>query len=416
LTKEINENIIKINRRVLDKGEILCIITSNKQQATSNKQHLQSETIDWLRFPLVIFVIFIHSFGLPEIVNVREINLASFSGMDVYNIIRIVIRQLASICNSGFFLFSGYLFFFNINNWNKKIYIKKLKTRINTLVIPYVLWNIINVLIRPIIILGGRILKKDGEWERFSIFFNELLDKGVWNIFWHYNTWGTNTNIFGWPRPSMGPFSVPMWFLQTLIILTIFTPIIYLICKYLKKYGIILLGILYYTGIWFSIPGFSINPVFFFTLGSYFGIYKKNMVLEVRRYKIFWYLVSIITIIPSAYFNYDEKTIYNYFSPIFILAMVISAINIASCLIEKKKIKPNKTSSQATFFVYAMHTVLVLSIVGVVFDKIIQSKAPIILILRYFTVPIMTAYVCVGIYCVMKKIMPKMLSTLSGNR
>jgi hypothetical protein len=57
------------------------------------------------------------------------------------------------------------------------------------LLIPYVLWNIINVLIRPIIIIGGRIIKNDGDWGRFSILFNELLDKGIWNIFWHYNTW-----------------------------------------------------------------------------------------------------------------------------------------------------------------------------------------------------------------------------------
>jgi hypothetical protein len=281
---------------------------------------------------------------------------------------------------------------------NKNIYIKKLKTRIKTLLIPYILWNLINVLIRLAIILVGCILKKDNEWKRFYNLLNELLDKGIWNIFWHYNTWGTGTNILGWPRPSMGPFSVPMWFLQTLIIVTILTPMIYLICKYLKKYGIILLGLLYYTGIWFSIPGFGISPIFFFTLGAYFGIYKINLIVELQRYKLFWYIVSLITFIPSVYYNYDGITTYNYFSPVFILAMVISAINITSYFIKKGKIKVNKILSQATFFVYAIHTVLILSIIGLVFDFIFKSKEPILLILRYFIVPIMTSYVCVLVY------------------
>jgi heme/copper-type cytochrome/quinol oxidase subunit 4 len=243
-----------------------------------------------------------------------------------------------------------------------------------------------------------------------------LLEKGIGNIFWHYNTWGTGTNILGWPAPSMGPFSVPMWFLQTLIVLTILTPVIYLICKYLKKYGMILLGLLYYTGIWFSIPGFSISAVFFFSLGAYFGIHKKHLTVELKKYKLFWYLIAFLTLLPSVYYDYDGLTTYNYFSPIFILAMVISAINITSFLIEERKMAPNHTLSKATFFIYAIHTVLVLSIIGLIFDIIFKSRDPIILIIRYFTVPIATAYVCVLIYCIMKIIMPKMLNLLSGNR
>jgi hypothetical protein len=336
--------------------------------------------------------------------------------MDIYNIIRVFVREIASICNYGFFLFAGYLFFSNITTLNKENYTKKIKTRIKTLLIPYILWNIINVLLRPVIILGGRIIKRDGDWGRFSIFFNELLDKGIWNIFLHYNTWGNKTNILGLPRPSMGPFSIPMWFLQTLITLTIISPVICFICKYMKKYGIILFGLLYYTGIWFSIPGFSIAAFFFYLFGAYYGIHKKNLITEMRRYGIFCYVISIVLLVPSMYYNYDGISTYNFFNPIFLFTMVITSINIVSYLIEKKKIKVNKTLARATFFVYAIHTVLVLSIVGFIFDKIFRSNTPIILIFRYFTVPIITAYLCVIIYYIMKKIMPKMLSLLSGNR
>jgi hypothetical protein len=270
------------------------------------------------------------------------------------------------------------------------------------------------VLIRPLVILGGRIIKRDGDWGRFSLFFKELLDKGIWNIFWHYNTWGTGTNILGWLRPSMGPFNVPMWFLQTLIVLSLLTPVIYLICKYLKLYGVILLGLLYYTGIWISVPGLSVAAFFFFTLGAYFGIYKQNLVSEFRKAKIIWYIISVVTLIPSVYYN-GLRT-YDYFQPVFILATVISAVNIVSHLIEKNKLKVNHTLAQATFFVYAIHTVLVLSIVRLIFDAIFKSQGALLLTIKYFTVPAATASVCVLIYCVMKKITPRTLGMLSGNR
>jgi hypothetical protein len=386
----------------------------NKLIYSKHLPSLQSETIDWLRFPLVICVVFIHNFGLPEMVNMQAVNYFALSGVDIYNIIRVLVRKIASICNPCFFLFSGFLFFLNINQWNKGVYFKKLKSRIKTLLIPYILWNLINVLIRPLVIVGGRFIKRDGDWGRFSLFFNELFDKGVWSIFWHYNTWGTGTNILGWSRPSMGPFSIPMWFLQTLIVLSLLTPVIYCICKYLKQYGLIILGIAYYTGIWFSIPGFSISPLFFFSIGAYLGIYKKNLIVEFRRYTAFCYIIALITLIVSTY--YDGQKIHDYFFPVFIFSGVINAVNIASFLVERKIIKPHPLLTQSTFFIYAIHGVLVLSIVGLLFDCLFKSKELAILILRYFTVPIVTAYVCVLIYCILKKIMPKLLSLLSGNR
>lgn len=50
---------------------------------------LQSQTIDWLRFPLAVAVVFIHSFGYPLTYTLPALNIHSFSGMDVYNVIRI---------------------------------------------------------------------------------------------------------------------------------------------------------------------------------------------------------------------------------------------------------------------------------------------------------------------------------------
>ncbi|MDR3284097.1 MAG: acyltransferase [Treponema sp.] len=152
---------------------------------------LQSKTIAWLRLPLVICVVFIHSFGPPETAHMREINYLSISGMDMYNIIRVWGSHVVTyICNSCFFMFSGYLFFFKITKWNKETYFKKLRSRITALVVPYLLWNIIPILAVVFISITGRIIKQDGDWGRILAFFNTIRERGVWNIFWNYNQWG----------------------------------------------------------------------------------------------------------------------------------------------------------------------------------------------------------------------------------
>jgi hypothetical protein len=352
---------------------------------------------------------------MPDTVNLSEIDFSTFSSMDMYNIIRVLVREITLIANSSFFLFSGF-FFFNIGTLDKRAYMKKLRTRVGTLLIPYVLWNIICFAHWPALMLLRKIINKEGNWDWFAMYFRELLgDGGIWNIFWHYHSWGTGTNILGWPRPGMAPYYIPMWFLQTLIVLTLLSPIIYVICKYLKIYGIIILGLLCYTNIWFPIPGFGINPIFFFSLGAYYGIFGKNLIVEMRRHKVFWCVISFVTLIPAVYYDHDGVSTYNYFMPLFLFATVISAINLTSSLIQNNRVKVNKTLAKATFFIYASHEIFRYKIGGL-FDRIFGSSDPMVLTIRYFVVPILTAYACVGIYCMMKRVMPRTLGILSGGR
>jgi peptidoglycan/LPS O-acetylase OafA/YrhL len=389
--------------------------TTNNQQPTTNNQHLQFETIDWLRFPLIICVVYIHSFGKPETVNMQAIVYSNLSGMDIYNILRVCgSHVITHICNMCFFMFSGFLFFYNITEWNGKIYIKKLKNRIKTLLIPYILWNVITVFVRFARIIGKRIIKGGRDWDPLSNFINEIMEKGTWNIFWHYNTWGDRTNVLGMATPSLGPYSIPMWFLQTLIILSIFTPVIYIICKKLKCYGIIALGVLYYTGIWFLLPGFGIGPLFFFGIGAYYSIHEKNMIIELRRYRALCYIITVISLALCVY--YDGVKTQDYIYPIYILSGVICAVNIASYLVENKKIKKSDLLARVPFFVYAAHPVLILEFVGRIFDYTISSENVMGLIIRYFSVPLIAVMICVLIYCAMERLVPKTLKILSGNR
>jgi len=369
------------------------------------QEEIQSRTIDWLRFPLIIGVVFIH---MNPVVDVQNINYFALTAVDCYKLIVTfgshVVSHIGVPC---FFLFSGFLFFYKTKTWNHNVYLKKIKRRIKTLVVPYLLWNLIAVFVLMI----QRLVKMDGS---INTFISELIDYNF-KIFWNYNEWGIErTNILGWKIPSSAPYNIPLWFLRDLIVTAFLSPLIYYFVKWTKFYGILLLATLYYTRIWPIIPGFSITTFFFFSLGAYFSIFSKNMVISLRTGKFCWYFLATVSMLLTTY--YDGSYVKEYFYPIYVLTGVISAINIASYLIEYKGVKPNNILSKATFFIFATHMILLLAMVKRGLDKLIKFDTPSILLIKYLTAPLLTISICLCLYLLMTKFTPKMLNLLTGSR
>ncbi|GHU71028.1 hypothetical protein FACS189413_12190 [Bacteroidia bacterium] len=350
---------------------------------------------------------------MNPIVDMQSVNYLSLKGMDIYSIIGTCLSHVATdIAVPCFFMFSGFLFFYKIDKWNKSIYIKKIKSRFFTLIIPYILWNLIPIMIDAAITL----IKKDGN---VLIFFNDLYDKGLWHIFWNCSEWaGTNTNVLGWPIPNYGPYLLPMWFLKELIVMVFLTPFIYYFIKYTKLYGILLVGIFYYTRIGFVMPGFStylfLLALFFFSLGAYFSIHGKNLVLSLRKGQYFWGLLAIISMVLSTI--YDSREIREYFIPLYEISGVITAVNITSFFMERNQLKVSNYLSKASFFVYAIHAILILRWTIKLFDKVFNSENIIVLFIRYFSIPFICVCICMTIYYLMQRFTPKILNLLTGNR
>ena len=108
-------------------------------------EELLSKTISFLRFPLIIGVVFIHN-NLSA-VNIQG-NIIRFDQWPaVQFIMNLCSTVLAAISVPLFFIISGFLLFYKVEDFNKSIYIKKLKSRSKSLLIPYIIWNFIGFLI-----------------------------------------------------------------------------------------------------------------------------------------------------------------------------------------------------------------------------------------------------------------------------
>lgn len=116
-----------------------------------------SESINMLRFPLAILVVFVHGFGAD--IDVSELHASDLTGLAVYDYIRLFFSVvIARSAVPIFFIISGYLLFRKVEEYSKQVYVGKLKKRWHSLVIPYFSWNMLIVLWTLAFKLGGILL------------------------------------------------------------------------------------------------------------------------------------------------------------------------------------------------------------------------------------------------------------------
>lgn len=99
---------------------------------------LVSKSFTLLRFPLMIGVVMIHC----DITDQLNPNLqVQWAGNAMYLFSNVIGRFSVPM----FFIISGFLFF-RSGIFNKGTYMAKLRSRVKTLLIPYLLWNLIGFL------------------------------------------------------------------------------------------------------------------------------------------------------------------------------------------------------------------------------------------------------------------------------
>ena len=307
-----------------------------------------------------------------------------------------------------FFVISGYLFFRNLVQWNFPIYIKKLKSRFCSLFIPYIIWNTIPVLY----IIAGLFIK------HYSIF--QILDfinikGGLCRYFFAppilrmiYINW------FGQPVMAGEPINAPLWFLRDLIILVILSPVIY---WFVKRLGFYFLSILCLAYISTVIPYHSVTTsIFFFSIGAYFAISGKNIIREFNGAAVNSFLLALSFGFVDCFFDGKLTITGSVLYPFYIIFGVVAVFNLVSWLIEKKNITINKTLAKSSFFIFCLHSLLVIKICRWFVNLILPYNNTVFSILKYFLVPTLTVCVCLRIYLILKRFTPRLLNILTGNR
>lgn len=366
-----------------------------------------NKVFDWLRFPLIVGVVFIHCFGKPF--DYEALDFTQLSGMDCYNLFRVSIsRVLTHVCVPTFYLISGYLFFVGLEKWNNNVYLRKLKKRCKSLLVPYLIWNSITLML-PItnaFIHGG-----------MEGVIHFLESHNYWHLYWDCKKWNLDrTNWLGGVNLSSSPYLVPLWFLRNLMVVVLCSPALYYIFKKLKGWGVLLLSVCYISGVFICIPGFSANAFLFFGAGAFFKMNNIDMTILTYKYRYILYTMAFILWGVCTYFNGHNTPEGNYIYPFFVIVGCMALMNLSSSIVEKNILKMPNIFSKASFFIYLLHTVMVIKLVSKISYKIFGDTNPLLMTISYLFVPITTVIICLTTYYILNKFTPSLCKLLTGNR
>lgn len=366
-----------------------------KNQILSSEQ-LQSKVISFLRFPLIIGVVLIHT--QIGTINGVEGNLKvplSFGGaFPIYESTLYLFAQiLARIAVPLFFMFSGFLFFYKINSFTANTYVGKLKKRVRSLLIPYLFWNILFIVFYN---TSGKL---------FPSAVESTIGEGYTFKDWLMPLWNCNK--------SGCPISFQFWFIRDLMVVVLFTPFIYWLNKKLNYFFPLLLGLLWLMGWWFNVTGFNIDAFFFFSLGAYFSITKKNFVEITKPYAsllgILYLIFVIITFCTKSY----ECVIY--IKRVSILLGIAFSVAISAVYIEKGTWKVNTFLTESSFFIYAYH-IIALPIIRRILLFIIPCTTDLRATMLYFLWATISILVGLVLYYFLKKWLPRTTAFITGGR
>lgn len=180
---------------------------------------LTSSTISALRFPLTVGVVFIHFNVLSDNLAVRGTGNAEHFPTWLVCMFNLFSEVLPRIAVPLFFIISGYLFF--RSGFMIRTYTDKLRRRVRTLLVPYILWNLLYLIrtaFRDIPAFSG--LSHDTAQANWSL-------SAVLACFWD-----KSRGVFPVPASSyIYPQDFPLWYVRDLMLVVVLAPVFYWMLK-----------------------------------------------------------------------------------------------------------------------------------------------------------------------------------------
>lgn len=208
------------------------------------------ERMDYLRFPLVLFVLFLHAYP--------HIDTSLLSSFELYFIRDFMTNGLSRLSVPIFFCMSGFLFFKG-ETYDLISYKIKLKSRFKSIFIPFLLWNLIVFSVFYIVYSIPYLNSfSSGSNNYIGLTFVDMLNK-----------------IFGLGET---PASYQLWFLRDLIFFVVISPLVYLVVS--RKISFFLIGIILFFIYTFSLIDnsyFSFTALFYFFIGSGLSYFSKGV-------------------------------------------------------------------------------------------------------------------------------------------
>lgn len=301
--------------------------------------------------------------------------------------------QIVRFCIPLFFFISWYLFFRETKDGGIRKILRKMRTRGRSLLLPYLLWNLLfflSIIFLQLIPGIGSKINSD--------FLALLQTKSIPDLF-----------LFIFWEPA----GFHLWFLQYLILFVLFCPVFYVLFHYKKAAVVIFLILCAMIGI-YGWGGDNMQGVLFFLMGGFiayngvnierYQIKNRNAILIPAAIYLIWCAINcfypefqfpFLNVIRLALGTYSVWTLYDLFSSPKWAGQIISW-------------------APYTFFIYVFHEPWIN-----IYKKAITLFLPsneAILLFGYFSTPLVTLLASIFIARILQKYTETAYSILTGGR
>lgn len=349
---------------------------------SDNYNYRLSSAITWIRFPLIFLIILLHCYSVVRLEGSHD---------TYFKVIYPFSLWLGETGVPGFFFISGFLLFLS-----KKSYEQKIRTRLNTLVIPYILWNGLLLALYLVAFAIGHPQDINGR----SLADYHFI--GYIRLFWDRGSYDNGNFV---------PLLCPFWYIRNLFIMCLLSPLLYYIIRYVRE------GFLILIAVWWLMTydnAFIPQTILFFSMGAYFSIHEINpLILAIKHKGLFLTLFVLFGISDIAMHTIVGTPINLQAHRLSLIFNIPALLLLADLCISKgysSKLLPN-----AAFIVFAVHYPIVVVLRKVCAAKFADASDG-VHILLYFVCVIIATLLSLGIYQLLSRYMPKVKNVLSGNR
>lgn len=345
-----------------------------------------------LRFPPIIGVVYIHAYNTVIGYAGGSLGTSDLNGFT--NFVRILISEgIARTAVPLFFLMSGYLFFATFH-WSEQTYLKKVTSRLRSLLVPFLFWNTLVLAFfavvqaipatRPYFVGAG----------------SKIAEYGVYDYF---------DAIFGFQGY---PIAYHFWFIRDLMLLVLLAPVLAGIVRILPIPFFLAVYVCWVTETW-PIYAPAAVGVLFFSAGALCGIKGQNLFAFDRFGPaiVLLYVPMLIAdvIWYEAWFNvYLHRTglIFGVLAALYATKPILRSTRLCKTLIGL---------GGASFFVYAAHEPL-LGVVRMLAFKYVPLDGPCTMLVLYLGIPVLVMALLVGCHRLLTVWCPRPLSLVTGGR
>lgn len=343
---------------------------------------IESQAINIARFIFMIGVLFIHftiSVSPADGINLSIDEVPIYLAISGPNF-------LSACCLPGLFLLSGYLFFNSLGGVLN--YDKKINSRIRSLVVPYLFWNVF--------------------WLAYNILKTRYMSAGS-NEFLQIDSIGDFFACFwerGYGAHATFPIAGYMWFIRDLFIFAVLSPAYYY-CYKNRWLSYVMMGALAICQLvegW-HIPGFN----FWIYLGGFLAY--KDLSMEDMCKKISWLALLPVFIITNVLYYILDNNLF----VAFILAFVsiILVLKVAMCLYKNNALLALAPSST---WIYVTH-IFVLNVSRHYLAKVLTIDSDLMMCVYYVLNASLCVAICLSTYYLLKKFKcTKILAITTGGR